>query len=34
LVPTNEHSIQLPGDQDTLPYVGQLTGIVLEEDKQ
>ena len=32
LVPTNEHSIQLPGDQDTLPYVGQLTGIVLEED--
>ena len=33
LVPTNEHSIPLPGDQDTLPYVGQLTGIVLEEDK-
>ena len=32
LVPTNEHSMQLPGDQDTLPYVGQLTGIVLEED--
>ena len=32
LVPTNEHSVQLTGEQDSLPYVGQLTGIVLEEE--
>ena len=32
LIPSNEHSVQLPGEQDSLPYVGQLTGIVLEED--
>ena len=31
LVPTNEHSQQLPGAQDSLPYVGQLSGIMLEE---
>ena len=31
LVPTNEHSLELPGEQDSLPYVGQLTGIVLDE---
>ena len=33
LVPTNEHSYQLPGEQDSLPYVGQLTGIVLDEEE-
>ena len=32
LIPTNEHSVQLTGEQDSLPYVGQLTGIVLEEE--
>ena len=32
LIPSNEHSVQLPGEQDSLPYVGQLTGIVLEEE--
>ncbi len=31
LVPTNEHSLELPGEQDSLPYVGQLTGILLDE---
>ena len=31
LVPTNEHTIQLPGEQDSLPYIGQLTGVLLNE---
>eukprot|EP00438_Fugacium_kawagutii_P024835 Skav205737 [mRNA] locus=scaffold1496:189452:197472:+ [translate_table: standard] len=33
LIPTNEHSEQLPGEQDSLPYVGQLTGIVLQPEE-
>ena len=33
LVPTNEHSMQLDGEQDSLPYIGQLTGIVLDEEE-
>eukprot|EP00435_Cladocopium_sp_Y103_P024511 s1749_g6.t1 len=34
LIPTNEHSEQLPGSQDSLPYVGQLTGIVLQAEDE
>ena len=32
LIPTNEHSFQLEGEQDSLPYVGLLTGVVLGEE--
>ena len=34
LIPTNEHTMQLPGEQDSLPYVGQLTGILLKEEEK
>eukprot|EP00438_Fugacium_kawagutii_P016090 Skav230956 [mRNA] locus=scaffold3010:254098:259942:- [translate_table: standard] len=34
LIPTNEHSEQLPGAQDSLPYIGQLTGIILKEEDE
>ena len=30
LVPSNEILAELPGEQDTLPYIGQLTGLLLE----
>ena len=33
LVPTNEVTMQLPGAQDSLPYVGQLTALMLEKDE-
>ena len=33
LVPTNEVTIQLPGAQDSLPYVGQLTALLLDKDE-
>ena len=33
LVPTNEVTMQLPGAQDSLPYVGQLTALMLEKNE-
>ncbi len=33
LVPTNEVTMQLPGAQDSLPYVGQLTALLLERNE-
>ena len=33
LVPTNEVTMQLPGAQDSLPYVGQLTALLLDKDE-
>ena len=34
LIPTNEHMLELPGAQDTLPYVGMLTALHLGPDEE
>ena len=34
LTPTNEHSVQLPGEQGCPPFFSQLTGIVLKEEEK
>ena len=33
LCPINSVTLPIPGSQDTLPYIGQLTGLMLEEDE-
>ena len=34
LIPTNEHMAELPGEQDTLPYVGMLTALHLGQNEE
>ena len=34
MIPTNEHSMQLPGEQDSLPHLSRLTGILLKEEEK
>ena len=34
LIPTNEHSLQLAGEQDSLPQFGRQTGILLKEEEK
>ena len=34
MTPTNEHSMQLPGEQDSFPQISRKTGILLKEEKK